>query len=72
MHNPERAIELSPEIFKSFRPAKVFKEHSKDIVGLDFSNDGSLMYSADSTSLNVFETQEGNIYRRLYMKTHEI
>lgn len=30
------------------------------------------MYSADSTTLNVFETQEGNMYRQLYMKTHEI
>jgi COMPASS component SWD2 len=50
----------------------VIKEHNKDIVGLDFSNDGTFLYSADSTTLNIFETRQGKMIRKLFMKTHEI
>lgn len=68
----KEGIELSDETFKNFKASKIIKEHQRDIVGLDFSNDGMLMYSADSTTLNVFQTQEGKLYRKLYMKNHEI
>lgn len=34
------SIELTPELLKKFKAAKIVKEHQKDIVGLDFSNDG--------------------------------
>ena len=64
------SIELSEETFKKFKASKIIKEHQKDIVGLDFSNDGVLLYSADSNTLNVFSTQEGKLYRKLFMKTH--
>ena len=65
----KEGIELSETTFKKFKASKIIKEHQKDIVGLDFSNDGMLLYSADANTLNVFSTQEGKLYRKLFMKT---
>lgn len=66
----KEAIDLNPEIFRKFRAGKVIKEHNKDIVGMDFSNDGTLLYSADSMTLNVFETHKGKLNKKLFMKNH--
>lgn len=52
------------------KPAKIIKEHTKDIVGLEFSNDGEILYVADSQTLNVFLTSNAQCYRKLFMKTH--
>ena len=68
----KESVELSPEVFKTFQAGKVIKEHNKDIVGMDFSNDGTLLYSADATTLNIFDTHKGKINKKLFMKNHEI
>jgi hypothetical protein len=31
---------LSKNVFERMKPAKIIKEHVKDIVGIDFSDDG--------------------------------
>ena len=41
-------------------------------MGIDFSNDGQLLYIADHQTLNVILTSNGQSYRKLYMKNHEI
>lgn len=65
-------IELSNPLMEKFKPAKIIKDHTKDIVGLEFSNDGEILYVADSQTLNVFLTANAQSYRKLFMKTHEI
>jgi COMPASS component SWD2 len=57
---------------QKLKPAKIIKDHSKDIVGIDFSNDGQLLYTADNTMLNIYATRTGQNYRKLYLKNHEI
>ncbi len=44
----------------------------KEIVAVDFSDDGSLLYVADCTTLNVYNTRTGQIFKKLFMKNHEI
>jgi hypothetical protein len=39
---------------------------------MDFSDDGQILYVADSQTLNVFLTGNAQSYRKLYMKIHEI
>lgn len=65
-----QSVELTTDLFRKFKSAKIVKDHQKDIVGLDFSDDGELIYSADSTTLIVYNTQEGKLFRKLYMKNH--
>lgn len=65
-------IELNNSLMEKLKPAKIIKDHTKDIVGLDFSNDGEILYVADSQTLNVFLTANAQSYRKLFMKTHEI
>lgn len=67
-----QSIELNASVLQRFKPAKIIKDHSKDIVGMDFSNDGEVLYVADSQTLNIFSTSSGTIYRKLFMKIHEI
>ena len=52
--NNNKPVDLDEKLLSTFKAATVSKEHGKDIVGLDFSDDGSLLYSADSSTLNVF------------------
>lgn len=68
----EEPTEITPELFRKFKSAKIVKDHQKEIVGLDFSDDGAFLYSADNTTLVVYNTQDGKLYRKLYMKVHEI
>lgn len=68
----EQAVELTSGVFERMKPAKIIKEHTKDIVGLDFSDDGEILYVADSQTLNVFLTSTAQSYRKLFMKIHEI
>ena len=68
----EQAVELTGGVFERMKPAKIIKEHTKDIVGLDFSDDGQILYVADSQTLNVFLTSSAQSYRKLFMKIHEI
>ena len=63
---------MTPEVMGKFKAAKIIKEHTKEIVGIDFSNDGQLLYIADHQTLNVILTSNGQSYRKLYMKNHEI
>lgn len=53
----EESIQITSELFKKFKAAKIIKDHQKDIVGLDFSDDGQILYSADSTTLIAYHTQ---------------
>jgi WD40 repeat protein len=64
------SVELTTDQFRKFKSAKIIKDHQKDIVGLDFSDDGEFIYSADSTTLIVYNTQDGKQFRKLYMKNH--
>lgn len=48
------------------------KDHQKEIVGLDFSDDGEFLYSADACTLLAYNTVDGKLFRKLYMKNHEI
>lgn len=68
----EQSIQLAAKVLEKLKPAKIIKEHSKDIVGMDFSDDGQILYVADSQTLNVFLTSNAQSYRKLYMKIHEI
>ena len=54
---------------KALKPAKIIKDHTKDITGLDFSNDGDILYVSDSQTLNVYLTANALSYRKLYMKS---
>ena len=63
-------LELSSQVMKALKPAKIIKEHTNDITGLDFSNDGEILYVSDSTTLNVYLTANAQCYRKLFMKTH--
>jgi COMPASS component SWD2 len=65
-------VDLTNTIMEKMKPAKIIKEHTKDIVGLEFSNDGEILYVADSQTLNVYLTANAQCYRKLFMKTHEI
>ena len=65
-------MQLSKNVFERMKPAKIIKEHVKDIVGIDFSDDGQILYIADSQTLNIFITKTGQNYSKLYMKIHEI
>lgn len=64
------SLELNSFVLARLKPAKIIKEHSKDIVGIDFSTDGQLLYVADCQTLNVFSTKSGQNYRKLNMKIH--
>lgn len=66
----ESSIEITSDLIRKFKSAKIVKDHQKDIVGLDFSDDGELLYSADATTLIVYNTQDGKLFRKLYMKNH--
>jgi hypothetical protein len=57
---------------QKMKPAKIIKDHPKDIVGIDFSNNGALLYTADSTMLNIYSTRNAQNYRKLFLKNHEI
>ncbi len=65
-------MELSTQLLERLKPAKIIKEHTKDIVGMDFSDDGQILYVADSQTLNVYLTGSGQSYRKLSLKIHEI
>lgn len=65
-------VDLTNSLIEKLKPAKIIKDHTKDIVGLEFSNDGEILYVADSQTLNVFLTANAQSYRKLFMKTHEI
>jgi len=39
---------------------------------MDFSDDGQILYVADSQTLNVYLTGSGQCYRKLFLKIHEI
>ena len=67
-----KQLELTDEIMRSLKPAKIIKENMKEIVSVDFSDDGSLLYVADSTTLNVYNTRTGQTFKKLFMKNHEI
>lgn len=65
----DEGVELTPALLKSFACGKVSKEHviscvtqSKDIVDLDFSGDGTLLYTCDETTLNVYETMSARYF----------
>jgi len=66
------SVELTTDLFRKFKAGKIVKDHQKDIVGLDFSDDGEFLYSADSTTLIVYNVQDGKQFRKLFMKNHEI
>lgn len=68
----DQVVELTPQIFEKFKPAKIIKEHTKDIVGMDFSDDGQILYVADAQTLNVYLTGNAQSYRKLFLKIHEI
>jgi COMPASS component SWD2 len=57
---------------QALKPAKIIKEHTSDITGLDFSNDGEILYVSDSQTLNVYLTTNAQCYRKLFMKNYEI
>jgi COMPASS component SWD2 len=65
-------VELSGQLLERLKPAKIIKEHTKDIVGMDFSDDGQILYVADAQTLNVYLTVNGQSYRKLSLKIHEI
>lgn len=67
-----REVDLSSKILSQMRPAKIIKDHAKDIVGLDYSNDGEMLYVADAHTLSVYSTKTGQLFKRLFMKLHEI
>lgn len=68
----EEQIEITSDLFRKFKAAKIVKDHQKEIVGLDFSDDGQFLYSADVSTLIVYNTIDGKLFRKLYMKNHEI
>lgn len=68
----EQAVELTAQVLERLKPAKIIKEHSKDIVGMDFSDDGQILYVADAMTLNVYLTGNAQSYRKLFLKIHEI
>ena len=68
----EQVCGISGHILERMKPAKIIKDHTKDIVGMDFSDDGQILYVADSQTLNVYITATAQSYRRLFMKNHEI
>ncbi len=41
-------------------------------MAVDFSDDGSLVYVADATTLNAYNTRTGQTFKKLFMKNHEI
>jgi hypothetical protein len=55
---------------RSFKPAKIIKESMKEIVCIDFSDDGTLLYVADGNTLNAYLTRTGQNYRKLFLKNH--
>ena len=63
-------IELTASLMKKLKPAKIIKEHQTDITGLDFSNDGEILYVSDTNTLNVYLTANAQCYRKLFMKNH--
>lgn len=65
-----KRVELTDELIKSFKPAKIIKENMKEIVSVDFSDDGSSLYVADSSTLNVYDTRTGQNFKKLFMKNH--
>jgi sugar lactone lactonase YvrE len=68
----EQVCSLTGQVFERMKAAKIIKDHTKDIVGMDFSDDGQILYVADSQTLNVYITATAQSYRRLFMKNHEI
>lgn len=68
----EQVCGISSHVLERMKAAKIIKDHTKDIVGMDFSDDGQILYVADSQTLNVYITATAQSYRRLFMKHHEI
>ena len=64
------SVVMGEAMIEKLKPARIIKDHSKDIVGIDFSNDGDILYIADSQTLNVVSTSNAQTYRRLHMKVH--
>lgn len=68
----EEGIDLSPAVLKNMTSGKVSKEHSKDIICLEFSMDGSRLYSCDETTVNIYDTTSAKKIKTVFLKTLEI
>ena len=67
-----KQIALNDDIMRNLKPAKIIKQNMKELVAVDFSDDGSLLYVADCSTLNVYNTRTGGIFKKLFMKNHQI
>ena len=65
-----KQLTLTDQLMKSLRPAKIIKQNMKQIVAVDFSDDGSLLYVADANTLNAYNTRTGQSFKKLFMKNH--
>ena len=65
-------VELSPDLLKSMASARISKEHSKDVICLEFSMDGTRLYSCDETMINIYETHSAKKIKTIFLKSLEI
>ncbi|GAA5943620.1 WD-repeat containing protein SWD2 [Sporobolomyces koalae] len=67
-------VALSPNIMRSYKPAKVFKKHceeGKQFTSMSFDDRGELLVtSAEDESMQLFDARQGKHIKQLYSKKY--